>query len=53
MNDDLLAIVPVASFEELFEIDKQFREIDRVEKIQVNTNPPFPSWPFNLFAPLL
>jgi len=50
---DLLAVVPVSSFEELFELDRQFREIDGIEKVQVNTNPPFPSWPFNFFAPLL
>ena len=50
---DLLAVVPVTSFEELFEVDKQFREIDGVEKVQVNANPPFPSWPFDFFAPLL
>jgi len=50
---DLFAVVPVASFEELFELDRQFREIDGIEKVQVNTNPPFPSWPFNFFAQLL
>jgi DNA-binding Lrp family transcriptional regulator len=50
---DLLAIVPVASFEELFELDRQFRKVGGIEKVQVNTNPPFPNWPFNFFAPLL
>jgi len=50
---DLLAVVPVASFKELFELDRQFREIDGIEKVQVNTNPPFTSWPFNFFAQLL
>ena len=50
---DLLAVVPVASFEELFELDRHFREIDGIEKVQVNTNPSFPSWPFNFFAQLV
>lgn len=50
---DLFAVVPVASFEELFDLDRQFREIEGVEKLQVNVNPPFPSWPFDFFAPLL
>jgi len=50
---DMMAVIPVASFEELFDLDKQFRKIDGIEKVQVNTNPPFPSWPFNFFAPLL
>lgn len=50
---DWLAIVPVATFEELFEIKEHFRKIDGIEKIQINTNPPFPNWPFNFFAPLL
>ena len=52
-NCDLLAIVPVASFEDLFELDGHFREIDGIEKVQVNTNPPFPNWPFNFIAQLL
>ena len=50
---DMLATVPVASFEELFDLDRQFRKIHGVETIQVNTNPPFPNWPFNFLAPLL
>jgi DNA-binding Lrp family transcriptional regulator len=50
---DLLAVVPVASFEELFELDGYFREIDGIEKVRINTNPPFSSWPFNFFASLL
>jgi Lrp/AsnC family transcriptional regulator for asnA, asnC and gidA len=50
---DLLAAVPVTSFEELFALDGQFREVKGVETVQINANPPFPSWPFDFFAPLL
>lgn len=50
---DLLVVIPVSSFEELFELEKHFRKIAGIEKFVVNTNPPFPSWPFNFFTPLL
>lgn len=50
---DLLAIIPVRTFEDLFGIEKQLRGVDGIERFHINTNPPFSSWPFNFFAPLL
>ena len=47
---DMLAIIPLASFKELFTIEKQLRAINGIEKIQININPPFTKWPVNIFG---
>jgi Lrp/AsnC family transcriptional regulator for asnA, asnC and gidA len=47
---DMLAIIPLASFKELFTIEKQLRSINGIEKIQININPPFTKWPANMFG---
>ena len=47
---DMLAIIPLASFKELFTIEKQLRSINGIEKIQMNINPPFTKWPVNIFG---
>jgi DNA-binding Lrp family transcriptional regulator len=50
---DMLAVIPLTAFEELFEIEKTFSSIKGIEKIQIKINPPFQHWPFDFFAPLL
>jgi Lrp/AsnC family transcriptional regulator for asnA, asnC and gidA len=50
---DMLAVIPLSSFEELFEIEEQFRKIEGIEKLQFKINPPFSNWPFDFFAQLL
>jgi len=47
---DIFAIIPLASFKELFTIEKQLRSINGIEKIQININPPFTKWPVNIFG---
>ncbi|WNZ28763.1 MAG: Lrp/AsnC family transcriptional regulator [Candidatus Bathyarchaeota archaeon] len=47
---DMLAIIPLASFTDLFTIEKQLRTINGIEKIQININPPFTKWPANMFG---
>ncbi len=49
---DLLAIIPLASFKDLFEIEKQLGAISGIEKFQIKINPQFPKWPINFSIPL-
>ena len=47
---DLLAIIPLREFRELFVLEKQIRAMKEIKKVQINLNPPFSEWPFNFFA---
>ena len=49
---DLMAVVPLRSFKDLFELEKRFRAIEGIEKIQINVNPPFVAYPVSFFTPL-
>lgn len=49
-NCDMLAIIPLASFKDLFTIEKQLRNINGIDKIIININPPFTKWPANMFG---
>jgi Lrp/AsnC family transcriptional regulator for asnA, asnC and gidA len=50
---DKLAIIPLNTFEELFDIEKEFATIKGIKKIEVKINPPFAHWPFDFLAPHL
>jgi len=50
---DILGVIPLASFDELFWLEKNMRKIKGVANVQINTNPPFRMWPFNPYALLL
>lgn len=45
---DLLAIIPVESFNDLFEIEKEFGTIQGIEKTYIKLIPPPPAWPMDL-----
>jgi Lrp/AsnC family transcriptional regulator for asnA, asnC and gidA len=50
---DELAIIPLTTFDELFEIEKEFATIKGIKRIDIKVNPAFPLWPFDWFAPHL
>ena len=50
---DELAIIPLTTFDELFEIEKEFATIKGIKRIAIKVNPAFPLWPFDWFAPHL
>lgn len=50
---DLLAVVPLMTFTELFELETMFLTVKGIKKAHININPPFRQWPFNYFADLL
>jgi DNA-binding Lrp family transcriptional regulator len=52
-ESDMLAITPIATFEDLFKIEAKFRNIKGVNVVQINVNPTFQQWPFNYFAQVL
>ena len=52
-ENNLLIIVPLKTFRDLFEIRKQLLEMDEVKKIEDSIVEPFPSWPPNFFGVLI
>lgn len=50
---DLLAIVPLATFDELFNLEATFREMKGIQVVKINVNPTFYEWPFNYFSQVL
>ncbi|MEJ2242886.1 MAG: hypothetical protein P8Y18_12225, partial [Candidatus Bathyarchaeota archaeon] len=49
---DILTVIALRGFSELFKIEKQFRTMKGIRKVQINVNPPFFQWPINFFANL-
>ena len=52
-ENKLMIIVPLKTFPDLFDIRKQFKAMDEVEKIETIILEPFHSWPPNFFGALL
>lgn len=48
---DILTVIALREFSELFTVEKQFRTMKGIKKVQINVNPPFNQWPINFFAP--
>lgn len=49
---NMLAIIPLESFKDLFETKKQFGTIKGIENFQIKIIPQFPKWPINFAIPL-
>ena len=45
---DLLGIIPLESFADLFEIERQFGTINGIDKFFIKVTPSAPAWPMNL-----
>jgi DNA-binding Lrp family transcriptional regulator len=50
---DMLAILPVSTFEDFFEIKKTFNSISEIEVVNIELSPPGAVWPYNYYANLL
>jgi Lrp/AsnC family transcriptional regulator for asnA, asnC and gidA len=52
-NYDLYVAIVIENFEKMFEITEKIREISGIETPDTVLTPIMPSWPLNLFSPLL
>lgn len=52
-DTDMLAIVPVVTFEEFFKLKASFRSIPGIEIVQIDLTPGSEQWPHNFFAHVL
>jgi Lrp/AsnC family transcriptional regulator for asnA, asnC and gidA len=50
---DILAIIPLKDYNELFNIETKIRKIKGIKKIHINLNPTFTNWPVNFFSKII
>jgi Lrp/AsnC family transcriptional regulator for asnA, asnC and gidA len=50
---DLFVVIPLASFKDLFRVEKEFEKIHGVEKVQIKVIPSQPRWPPDLSVALI
>ena len=50
---DLMAITPLATFDELFNLEATLRAMKGIQVVKINVNPTLSEWPFNYFSQVL